>query len=172
MSKTQICGYVKTCTFVENPDFGACQNVFVGNPDLWVCQNVFFVENTNASTLRRARASVRDPRVVFAKGARTACGSAGNAIKFAREAKMLQNVTMSFDLATALEVRSVHRLSRLTPNMLRLTTPYVSFLFLTCIWKDSSARLAPFWNPFGLHFGIHFGCILISFWCPGKKPKK
>ena len=99
LSKIQIFGYVKTCCFVENP---------------------------NASTLRRARASVRDPRVVFAKGARTACGSAGNAIKFAREAKMLQNVTMSFDLATALEVRSVHRLSRLTLNMLRLTTPYVA----------------------------------------------
>ena len=97
-----------------------CENLY-----FWVCQHVFFVENRNASTLRRARASVRDPRVVFAKGARTACGSAGNAIKFAREANMSQNVTMSFDLATALEVRSVHRLSRLTPNMLRLTTPYV-----------------------------------------------
>ena len=104
--KIRIFGYVKTCFFVENP---------------------------NASTLRRARASVRDPRVVFAKGARTACGSAGNAIKFAREAKMLQNVTMSFDLATALEVRSVHRLSRLTPNMLRLTTPYVVVFGQPCL---------------------------------------
>ena len=96
-----------------------------------------FAENPNASTLRRARASVRDPRVVFAKGARTACGSAGNAIKFAREAKMLQNVTMSFDLATALEVRSVHRLSRLTPNMLRLTTPYVESMVFSQRQKTS-----------------------------------
>ena len=142
LSTIRICGNVKTCFLVEHPDCWVCQNVFLCRKSgfLGMSKRVFllkirivgyvktclFVENPNASTLRRARASVRDPRVVFAKGARTACGSAGNAIKFAREAKMLQNVTMSFDLATALEVRSVHRLSRLTPNMLRLTTPYVA----------------------------------------------
>ena len=54
---------------------------------------------------------------------------------------MLQNVTMSFDLATALEVRSVHRSSRLTPNILRPHTPYV----VVSVAKGSKMKWVPEW---------------------------
>ena len=73
LSKIRIWEYVKTCSFVENPDCWVCQNVFVcrksgfvgmskrvflsksgflgnvcffvENPDLWVVKTCLFVEN-------------------------------------------------------------------------------------------------------------------------------
>ena len=90
LSKIRICGYVKTCLFVENPDFWVCLNVFCCRKYgfLDMSKHVFLTKIRTPAHLDAPALAYAAPRVVFAKGARTACGSAGNAIKFAREAKM------------------------------------------------------------------------------------
>ena len=97
--KIRICGYVKTCFFVENTDFWVCQNVFVYRKCgfLGMSKRVVLLKKPNASTLWRARASVRDPRVVFAKGARTACGSAGSGQRHKIRTRG-KNVTKCYDV--------------------------------------------------------------------------